>query len=394
MPRTLRALSLALLGACAGTSRSVGPAAEVVVHVESRPMMSTMVSVTLVGATVAQAEAASDEVFGLFSRVEAVMNEWRPGSPLSSLNAAAGSGRWTELPGDLCEVLRAGLDGARRTDGLFDPTWAALRDLWRFGDGEPPAVPDPGGLAARCQLVSWRSLEIEPPAARPEPAGAVTPPDPPPAADGACAPPPAGPRPGCACASPPSEPPAAGACAPCRARLAAVGMAVGLGGLAKGWAVDRAVEALRRRGLRDFVVQAGGDLYAAGRRGDRPWRVGIRDPRGPPDAPFAFLDVSDRAFSTSGDYERHFIVDGVRYHHVIDPRTCRPATASRSASLLAATAADAEVLGKAAFVLGGEEGLRLAEREGAAAVLVAPDARVLASPSLGARLRIERAPTP
>ena len=350
-------LALAILAACAGPARTAppAPAAEVRLHAESRPTMSTIVTVTLAGAPPAEASSAADEVFALFARVEAMMNEWREGSPLASLNAAAGSGRWTELPGDLCEVLRIGLDGARRTDGLFDPTWAALRGLWRFGDGELPTVPDAGALAARCRLVSWKALELEPLA---EPRG------------------PAGSRP------------------PCRARLGATGMAVGLGGLAKGWAVDRAVEALRRRGLRDFVVQAGGDLYASGRRGDRPWRIGVRDPRGPPEATFADLEVTDRAFSTSGDYERFFLAGGIRYHHVIDPRSCRPGTASRSASILAATAVEAEILGKAAFVLGGEAGLRLAEREGAAALLVTSDGRPIASPGLGERLRLERAPAP
>jgi thiamine biosynthesis lipoprotein len=355
--RTLLALlaALALPAACAGPAGSAGPAPEVAVHAESRPAMSTLVSVTLVGAPVAEAPAAAAEVFAIFDRVEAVMSEWRDGSPLASLNAAAGSGRWTDLPGELCQVLRIGQDGARRTGGLFDPTWAALRGLWRFGDGERPAVPDAERLAARCRLVSWRALELE---AAPGPAG--------------------GP----------------GAHPPCRARLAETGMAVGLGGLAKGWAVDQAVEALRRRGLRDFVVQAGGDLYASGRRGDRPWRIGIRDPRGSPDAPFASLEVSDRAFSTSGDYEHFFLAGGIRYHHVIDPRSCRPATASRSASILAATAVQAEVLGKAVFILGGEAGLRLAEREGAEALLVTADAGVKATPGLGGRLRLERAPTP
>jgi thiamine biosynthesis lipoprotein len=317
--------------------------------------MSTVVTVTLVGVAADEASAAADEVFALFARVEAVMNEWRAGSPLHSLNAAAGTGRWTELPGDLCEVLRVGLEGARRTDGLFDPTWAALRGLWRFGDGEVPTVPAERELTARCRLVSWRALELE---AVPAPGA------------------PAGARP------------------PCRARLGATGMAVGLGGVAKGWGIDRAVEALRRRGVRDFVVQAGGDLYASGRRGSHPWRIAIRDPRGPPDATFADLEVTDRAFSTSGDYERFFLAGGIRYHHVIDPRTCRPATASRSASVLAASAVEAEVLGKAAFILGGEAGLRLAEREGAAAVLVTADGRVTASPALGARLRLEREPAP
>ena len=110
---------------------------------------------------------------------------------------------------------------------------------------------------------------------------------------------------------------------------------LGLGGVAKGWAVDRAVAVIRAAGLANFFVQAGGDLYAAGRHGDRPWRVGIRDPRGSRDQYFAELDVSDAAFSTSGDYERYFELGGRRYCHILDPRSGHPVTHWRSVSVLA-----------------------------------------------------------
>jgi thiamine biosynthesis lipoprotein len=314
--------------------------------------MGTVVAVTVLGVPGDRAAAAAEAAFSVLARVDEVMNEWRPGSPLSALNAAAGDGRWVDLPGDLCAVLRSARDGARDTDGLFDPTWAALRGLWRFGDGETFTVPGDAEVKARCGLVGWRGLEIDPPGA-----------------------------------------PVAGE-PPCRARLTRAGMQVGLGGIAKGWGVDRAVSELRRRGLSSFTVQAGGDLYAAGTRGGRPWRVGVRDPRGPPGEAFAWLEVSDAAFSTSGDSERFAVVDGVRHHHLIDPRTCRPATASRQASVLAPTALQAEVLGKAVFVLGGEEGLRLAERGGAAAVVVTSGGAVLSSPALAGRLETSRAPRP
>jgi thiamine biosynthesis lipoprotein len=301
--------------------------------------MSTLVRITVAGDGASAAAPAVEAAFAVFARVEEAMNEWRPGSPVAALNAAAGSGRWTELPSDLCEVLAVARSGAERTAGLFDPTWAALRGAWRFGDGEPPAVPSRELLERLCPLVSWSGLEV--------------------------------------------EPTGAGAC---RARLARPGMQVGLGGIAKGWAVDRAAGELRARGLGDFLVQAGGDLYAAGKAGGGPWRVAVRDPRGRPDEAVAWVEVSDRAFSTTGDYERAFVVGGIRYHHVIDPRTCRPATASRSASVLSATAVEAEILGKAAFILGGEPGLALVERHGASALLIDAEGRRIASPALAGAL--------
>lgn len=312
---------------------------------ESRPFAGGLATVSVVGGRPAARARAVEEAFQAFARVDEVMNEWRPESPLSALNAAAGSGAWTRLPPDLCRVLRLALDGARRSGGLFDPTWAALRPAWRFDAGASP--PGDGQVAALCPLVGWRAVAVEP-----APGGA------------------------------------------CRARLPREGMAVGLGGIAKGWAVDRAVAALRRRGFSRFLVQAGGDLYAGrGPRGQG-WTVGIRDPRGPGDAVFAHLALRDRAFSTSGDYEHFFEAGGRRYHHVIDPRTCRPAEGARSVTIRARSAVEAEVLSKAAFVAGGEGGLRLVEREGAAAVVVTADNRVLRSPSLAAALRLDRAPTP
>lgn len=320
-------------------------------YAETRPAMATLVTVTVAAPADDRTAEAVEAAFAVFGRVDEVMNEWRPDSPLSTLNAAAGNGAPVPLPGDLCQVLRLARDGAERTEGLFDPTWAALRRVWRFGDGELPRVPSDAEIAAACPLVSWRDLVVEPAAsADPE--------------------------------------------APCTARLRRPGMQVGLGGIAKGWGVDRAVAELRRRGFRDFTVQAGGDLYASGVRGGRPWRVGIRDPRGGPGDSFASLPVTDAAFSTSGDSERSFVVDGVRHHHLIDTRTCRPATASRQVSVLAPSAVEAEILGKAVFALGGTEGLALAARYGSAAVIVTAGNAVVATPALSGRLEIERRPTP
>ncbi|MGA8890301.1 MAG: FAD:protein FMN transferase, partial [Anaeromyxobacteraceae bacterium] len=326
------------------------PAVEVETLSETRPSMSTVVTITVAGVDPDVAAPAVDAAFAVFDRVDQVMNEWRPGSPLSALNAAAGTGRPVPLPGDLCDVLRAGKAGAERTGGLFDPTWAALRGVWRFGDGEASRVPTDAEVKGACALVSWSDLVLEPEAATPG--------------------------------------------TPCQASLRRSGMAVGLGGLAKGWGVDRAVLELRRRGLRDFTVQAGGDLFASGTRGGRPWRIGVRDPRGAPGEPFAWMEVQDAAFSTTGDSERFFVRDGVRYHHVIDTRTCRPATASRQASVLAPSALEAEVLGKAVFVLGGEEGVALAARNGASVVLVTAGNAVVASPALSGRLHVVRPPGP
>lgn len=316
---------------------------------ESRELMATRVTVALSGTTPEKARHGFDAAFAAFNRVNEVMNEWRPDSPLSEINRKAGNGEFVSIPEDLCAALHRGVEGAEQTGGLFDPTWAALRGLWRFGTEETAALPDAAVLKERCALISAKDLEFAP-----------------------------------------AEKDAPG----CKVRLRRPGMQLGLGGLAKGWGVDQAVKALRGLGFKNFFVQAGGDLYAAGKNGTRPWRVGIRDPRGPEDQPFAMLEVSDAAFSTSGDYEHFFVLDGKRYHHIIDPRTCYPATASRSATVLARSAVDAEVLTKSVFILGGKEGLALAERMGASAVLVTADNQVLASPAIDKKLKRLAPPSP
>lgn len=332
------------LAAALVLATSAAPATAVVT--ESRPAMGTLCTVTLAAVDPARAQAGLDAAFAVFARVDEAMNEWRPASPLSALNAAAGHG-WVALPADLCEVLAAAKAGAERTGGRFDATWAALSDLWRF-DGTQAAPPSQADLAARCPLVGHHGLDL-------------------------------------------AALPGGG----CWARLARVGMRVGLGGLAKGWAVDEAARTLRALGLHDFLLQAGGDLYAAGRRGEEPWRIEVRSPRGGPLDPlggFTALEVEDAAFSTSGDSERFFEQGGRRYHHVLDPRTCRPALGGQSASILARSALEAEILSKAVLIEGAPGGLGLATAAGAEALLVDGEGRLHATPGLSARLRSATGP--
>jgi len=300
---------------------------------ESRPTMGTLATVTIAGVPEEGARPGIEAAFAVFARVDWSMNEWRPDSPLSLLNARAGEG-WVPLPPDLCEVLRLAKRGARRTGGLFDPTWAALAEIWRL-DRPETIPPEPARLREACALVDHERLRL-----RDLRRGA------------------------------------------CEARLDRRGMRVGLGGIAKGWALDAAARSLRALGYRDFLLQAGGDLYAGGLRDGSPWTVGVRDPRGGRLDTIVSVGVSDRAFSTSGDYEQQLEKEGRRYHHLLDPRTCEPATASRSVSVLASSAVEAEILGKALFATGGREALALARRSGAEAIVITAGGEVLATPAL------------
>ena len=306
----------------------------------TRELMHTEVTLALPGSLAPEVrEAAFIEGFAVFELIDAELNEWKPGSALARINA--GGGQPVETTPLVCEVVARALEGAKRTGGLFDPSWAALREVWKFGSAEDGVVPTRQAVAALCPKVEWEQVKLTP---RP---------------DGSCT-----------------------------VKLGLPGMQLGLGGLVKGWGVDRVVTALRKRGLKDFFVQAGGDLYVGGTNEGRPWRVGIRDPRGPKSATFAKLELSDAAFSTSGDYEHFFLKDGVRYHHLIDPRTCWPARASVSVTVLAKSATDAEFLTKAAFILGPKEGQPLVRQFGASAVWVTADGVVHATAGLGKQLEV------
>jgi len=270
--------------------------------------MSTAIAVTLPAGD--DARAAAGAVIGLFQRLEDDLNEWREGSPLAEVNRLAGGGP-VEVPPDLLALVERSLEIAERTGGAFDPTWAALWGVWDF-QAEEPEVPDPEVIAEAAARVDWRKVELIPEA------GTI--------------------------------------------RLPEPGMKIGLGGIAKGYALDRAAELLRTRGHRDFLIVAGGQVYAAGRRGERPWRIGIRDPRGDATDAFALIDLADGlSSSTSGDYESYFELGGVRYHHILDPRTGCPTRGLTSASVIAPDATLADALSTALMVLGPDRGLTLAE---------------------------------
>jgi thiamine biosynthesis lipoprotein len=287
--------------------------------------------------------SAFDESFRELERLEALMSVWRPGSDLVRLNEAAGRQR-VAVSSEVMEALRAAREAGDLTAGAFDVTFAALADIWKFDHDQDDRIPSDEEIAKRLPLVNYRALELNP--------GDST------------------------------------------AYLSRAGMRAHLGGIGKGYAVDRVASILRSHGVTDFMIQFGGDLYVAGTRGGRPWRLGIRDPRGPEDRSFAVIDLTDSSFSTSGDYERFFMRDGRRYHHILDPRTGRPAEGSRSVTIVARTATLADALSTGVFVMGPAAGMDLLERlPDVDGVIVGSDNRVLVSSGLKGRLQLLGTPT-
>jgi thiamine biosynthesis lipoprotein len=306
--------------------------------------MGTELRVSVWTAADARADAAIAEVFGEFDRLDALMSVWKDGSDIVRLNGAAGEHAVPVSP-ETREVLGIANQMSDQTGGVFDVTFAALSGLWKFDDQDKDgSIPDRREIQKRLPLINYRDLVVE--------NGAGT------------------------------------------ALLRRKGMKVNLGGIGKGYAVDRGVDVLRRNGLRDFRIQAGGDMYVGGKRGDRAWRLGIRDPRGPADRIFAALDLTDGTFSTSGDYERFFMKDGRRYHHIIDLRVGEPAALCRSVTLVTERAVIADALAKAVFILGPDVGMALIEgTPGVSGVIVSAKNEISISSRLRGRLTVLAPPT-
>jgi thiamine biosynthesis lipoprotein len=309
--------------------------------------MGTEITLSAWMADEAAAGRAFDAGYDEIRRIELLMTDWeRPNEPESDvvrINKAAGK-QAVQVSAETLEVIQKSLEMSRRSEGKFDITFAAMKGLWKFDEDLEKKVPPAAEIARRRKLINWRDVVVD--------AKART------------------------------------------VKLRRAGMRLGLGGIAKGYAVDRCAAVLRGEGLRDFMVQAGGDLFVSGSKGPVNWMVGVRDPRGGPRDIIARMPIKDHAFSTAGDYERSFILNGKRYHHIIDPATGYPATASREVTIFAPTAFLADALDDAVFILGPTKGLALVETfPDCSALVVDANNQVFMSKSLQGKLQRTGPPT-
>jgi len=317
--------------------RDGGPHDHPVVR-RSRALMSTVYEFVVAEPDSPGLQRAMDDAFAEIARLEGVLSEWRADSEISAVNRAAGRAP-VKVGADVLAVVKAGLAASAESEGAFDMTWASLHGVWDFR-ADPPRIPDRTLIAQRVRKIDYRKVTVD------EAASTVG--------------------------------------------LGEVGMAIGLGGIAKGYALDRAAAILTAAGIRNFVLYGGGQVLVSGRRGGRPWRVGIQNPRG--DGYFAHYEMTSGSASTSGDYERFFVLDGVRYHHIIDtrprsPTRGMPARGLVSVTVIADTGMRADALSTAIFVSGAEKGMELARRAGVEAVLVTDGLETLATDGIRPTLR-------
>jgi thiamine biosynthesis lipoprotein len=305
--------------------------------------MGTSVQITIWSDDEATAAEAAKAVFAEMERLDRMMTTWLPESEVSQINTGAGTTA-VKVSDETFTVIARAVEVSKASRGLFDITVGAYGGLWKFDEDMDGTLPAAADVAARKKLVNWKDIVLDKRKRT--------------------------------------------------VKLRRKGMKITLGGIAKGYAVDRAAKVLDDAGLSDFILQVGGDMYVSGTKGATPWVVGIRDPRGPRDQSFAVAPVKDHAFSTSGDYERGFVKDGVRYHHILDPRTAQPARATRSVTILAKDAFTADAWSKVLFIMGAKEAMPLVEKlPDFEAVFVDADNSVHVSSGLKDKIKVLAPPT-
>jgi thiamine biosynthesis lipoprotein len=285
-------------------------------------IMGTRIAVELWADDPAKGREAIEAVLAEMRRVDEAMSTYKPTSELSIVNKTAAQTPVKVSP-ELFDLLDTALSYSKVTDGAFDITYASVGYMY---DYRHHVKPDEKQIAAALPGINYRHVILDR-AAR-------------------------------------------------TVRFSQAGVRIDLGGIGKGHAVDRGIQLLQERGFKHMLVSAGGDSRIVGDRFGKPWVVGIRHPDRK-DEVIARIPIEDAAISTSGDYERYFDENGVRYHHILDPKTGHSASKVRSATIIGPTATRTDGLSKTAFVLGPEKAIEIYERLGDIdAVLVAPDGRV------------------
>jgi thiamine biosynthesis lipoprotein len=295
--------------------------------------MGTVVEITLIGDDEETARKAALQAFQEIKRIEHLMSPWIESSDVSRINRAAGKG-WENVSPDTIKVIEKAEEVSEISEGAFDLTIGPLVQLWRKARerGVPPEMED---VRKTLNLINFRNLVVNP-------EGKIL--------------------------------------------LKKKGMEIDLGGIAKGYAVDKAFNLLISLGYKNLIVNAGGDLRIGGTKLDQPWSIGIQHPR-ESEKIVARISISDAAIATSGDYEKFFIHQGKRYHHILNPKDGFPAEGCQSVSIIYKEGMMADALATAVFVLGPEKGYSLCQRiEGVNCLIIDREGKNILSPDLKDRI--------
>jgi len=327
--RMLAALLILLTIALAGCSTAKP-------YKETKFLMDTVIEITAYGPN---AEEAVKDAFAEFKRVQRLSDKFDANSQLSQINRAAGVGKMAVDP-DLALMIDRSAKMSRLSQGKFDITIGALTELWGVGHkGE--YVPSLRDIKQILPLVDYRLIDLD--------------------------------------------------SAHNTVFLTKSGMALDLGGIAKRYAIEKALEKLHGHGIHSALINAGGDISVIGNKPDNtPWRIGLQHPR-KADGLLARITLDQwNTVETSGDYQRYFIKDGVRYAHILDPHTGVQPSEIASVTLISKNNS-ADIRSSAVFVLGIDKGLELlAQYPGTEAIIVGTDGRIIVTPGLGSSVEIEK----
>lgn len=309
------------------------------VYRKSKILMDTLVTITVVSSSKDSAEKAIDTAFSEIEKLEKLFNFFSPESELSLINKNAGISE-VKVSQDTLDILDKTLYVSEKTEGAFDATIGAVITLYDF---YKKVKPEDSSIKKKLSFVNYRYLMID--------RNKST------------------------------------------AFLKKRGMHIDLGGISKGYAADKAVETLKRNRIHSGLVSVAGDIKAFGLKPDgRPWKIGIRNPRakGQEDDIMATIELTDTAISTSGDYERSFINDGKRYHHLLNPRTGYPAEGCQSVSIITKECAFTDAFATGIFILGPEKGIKTLEKMGFDGVIVDSQGKVHTTPHIRGKVEFKR----
>ncbi|EGV50958.1 FAD:protein FMN transferase [Candidatus Endoriftia persephone] len=328
-----RSLLLALLLALA----SSGCSEPQPVHHNRFLAFGTLVDLDISGVSQQAAEQATAAIQADFDYMHHAWHAWDPG-PLGYVNRMIRTGEPFAVPPSVLPLIEIGQRLSQQSEQLFDPAIGQLIELWGFHrKKEPPQPPDETTiqalLDARPSITDLKLNGITLQSDNPQ-------------------------------------------------------VKLDFGAFGKGYGIDLAIDHLRQLGIRNAIVNAGGDLRAIGNHGDRPWRIAIRDPSG--EGVFAVIEIdNDESVFTSGDYERNFVYQGRRYHHIIDPRNGYPATGSRSVTVIHTDATTADAAATALFIAGPRDWYRIARSMRLKYVLLVDDLGELhMSPAMAQRIEL------
>jgi thiamine biosynthesis lipoprotein len=313
------------------------------VYREQRFVFGTLVEIQTWGVDENKARKAVAAVFADFERLHTALHPWRPGA-LTRLNGLLATGEWATVAPSNLPLIEDSIRLYRLSDGLFNPAIGKLVALWGFQSDTLPTKPPPQAAIDALLRANPTMADIE--------------------LDGI------------------------------RIRSRNPAVKLDFGGIAKGYAVDLGIARLQGLGIHNAIINAGGDISAIGSKGGKPWRIGIRHPRQSGVLASVELAAGESIF-TSGDYERYFDYQGHRYHHIIDPRTGRPAEGATSVTVIHHNGAESDAAATALLVAGPADWHRIAQQLGIHYVLlVASDGTVYMNPAMAARVHFEVDPPP